>query len=344
MQRLISLYGEGLHVNGQLQDNLSLFVENMDALKNDFIWHGGNIKRLAALIYTIEGKQIDNDAIKDCFDMIKSDVGVFSGFRGLLQVYMAAALSLSEQPKQLFDDAIWVYNEMKRDGLWSLEFLALASLEIASNAEKENHLYIVNRSREFYRELKANHRYAIGRDNYIIATMLAFTQLDPHQAGNKIKQTYQLIRSNFSFFMSKPCMIKLSKMLVLSENPEESVSNLLKLNRILRNHKIRLDRSFTLPSLGVLGMLSKGHEDLANDILEAISYLRSQKGFGTFSVGRQELLLHAVSIIVSTYANNKYANTMANSNVTTCIINIVIAQHVAILIAVISAGAAASAG
>jgi len=87
-------------VNNQLQNNVSLFIENLDAIKNDFIWHGGNIKRLAALVYTIEGRKIDRDAIKDCFDMIKNEVGVFSGFRGLLRVYMASSLSLSEQPKQ----------------------------------------------------------------------------------------------------------------------------------------------------------------------------------------------------------------------------------------------------
>jgi len=329
-------------VNGQLQNNVSLFIENLDAIKNDFIWHGGNIKRLAALVYTIEGRKIDRDAIKDCFDMIKNEVGVFSGFRGLLRVYMASSLSLSEQPKQLFDDAIQVYNELKRDGFWSPEFLALVSIEIASNADKEYHSYVINRSREFYRELKANHRHAIGRDNYIIATMLALSELDPHQAANRIKQIYQLVRSNFSFFMSKPCMLKLSKMLVLGDNPEDCISNILRLNRSLRQHKIRLDRSYTLPSLGVLSMLSKEHNDLANDILEVMSYLRSQQGLGAFSVARQELLLYTISIIVSTYASNK-VDAMANSDVTSSIVNIVIAQHVAMLIAVVTATAAVSA-
>jgi hypothetical protein len=328
-------------LRNQLQDSLSLFVDNLDAIRNDFVWHGGNVKRLAALVYTMERKKIDVNAIKDSFDMIKSEVWVFSGFRGLLKVYMAASLSLSEDPKQSFEEATQVYRELKRDGFWTSEFLALVSIEIALNADKEYHSYIINRSREFYRELKANHRYAIGRDNYIIATMLAFSDLDPHQASNKIKQVYQLVRSNFSFFMSKPCMIKLSKMLVLGDNPEESVYNVLRLNRNLRQHKIRLDRAYTLPSLGALGMLSIEHDDLANDILEAINYLRAQKGLGALSVGRQELLLYAVSLIVCAYANNK-VDTLG-SDVTTSIVNIVIAQQVAMLAAVISASVTTSA-
>ena len=329
-------------MNNAMRDCLTLFADNVGAIKNDFNWHGGAIKRLAAFVYTLEGKRVDVDAIKESLDLIKSETGIFSAFRGMLAVYMAAALSLAERPDQLLRGTVNIYDDLKRDGFWTGEYLALSAFEIAVNAKPADHAKIISRSRDFYNEMKANHRFIMSRDNYIYAAMFALSDMDPRQAANKLKRLYQQLKSKFSIFMSRGSVLTLSKMLVLGESTDECVLRLLRLNANLRHNKIRLDRSLTLPALGVLGMLDADSSGLVNDIIEARDFLRSQKGFGPLSVCTQELLLFAVSMVVKAYADD-IAHGVMKPKLTTKITNLIIAQQMAIIIAMISTSAAMAA-
>ena len=328
-------------MNNQLQEKLALFASNVGDIKGDFVMKEPSARRLAALIYSLEGKKIDTAAIKDAYSIIKSEVGIFSQFRGNLSIYLAAALSLSEQPKQLFEDTLVIYDQLKREGFWAGDYLAASAYEIALNAKKEDHSYMVSRTREFFNEMKANHRFLIGLDDYIFATMLALSGIDPHQGANKLKKLYQRTKAEFSFFISNSSLMSLSQMLVLGGSTEECVLNLLRLNRALRNYKVRLDRGFTLPSLAVLGMLGTDYSTLAEDIVNARDFLRSKKGFGPFFVSTQELLLYVVSIVTHAYADD-IENDIMKANMTTSITNLIIAQQVAMMAAIAASTAAAA--
>jgi len=329
-------------MNKQLQDKLTLFAGNAGAIKDDFIMREPAAKRLAALIYSLEGKEVDTAAIRDAYKMIKDEVGFFSQFRGNLAIYLAAALSLSEQPKQMLEDTLLVYDQLKSKGFWASDFLTASAYEIALNTKKEDHSRMVSRTREFYDEMKANHRFLIGSDDYIFAAMLALSGMDPHQGANKLKQLYQRAKAEFSFFISNSSLMALSQMLVLGGSTEECVLNLLRLNRTLRNYKLRLDRGFTLPSLAVLGMLGADHSVLAEDIVNSRDFLRSKKGLGHFSVTTQELLLYVVSLITYTYADD-IKNDIMKANITTSVTNLIIAQQAAMIAAISASSAAAAA-
>jgi len=329
-------------MNIQLQNKLELLVENSQSIRSDFIWHDAMAKRLVALAYALEGKKVDVEAIKACHRMIKDEVGMFSTFRGNMAVYVAASLSLSEKPQQLLSDTLEVYDLLKQEGFWASDYLVVSAYEIAANAKNHNFGYITQRSMEFYREMKANIRFYIGQDDYIFAAMLALSDIDIHDGALKMRHLFRQLKKEFSAFTSGNSLVTLSQMLVLGESTAECVQNLLKLNKVLRKKKVRLDKTYTLPSLGVLGMFAVDKYAFADDLIEARDYLRSQKGFGAFSVSTQELLLYAVSLITNAYMGDA-GNNVVKAGVATSITNLIIAQQVAMIVAISTATTAAAA-
>jgi len=329
-------------MNIQLQNKLELFAENNQSLRGDFIWQNAMAKRLVSLAYSLEGKNIDVEAIKECHGMMKDEVGAFSTFRGNMAVYIAASLSLSGRPRLLLEESLEIYELLKQEGFWASDYLVVTAYEIAANTERNNFEHVVRRSMEFYREMKANIRFHIGQDDYIFAAMLAMSNIDVHAGALKMRHLFSQLKTEFSAFIGRGSIVTLAQMLVLGESTCECVEHMLKLNRVLRKKKIRLDKTYTVPSMGVLGMLQVDKYAFADDLIEARDYLRGQKGFGVMSVSTQELLLYAVSLITNAYMADA-DNSVMKTGVATSITNLIIAQQVAMIVAISVATTAAAA-
>ena len=198
-----------------LQKKLDLFTKNTLAMRDDFIWQEASAKRLVALVYALDGKSIDSDAIREAHSMIKSEVGVFSVFRGNFSIYVAAALSLSDDKNQLFSDTLAVYDVMKKQGFRSNDFLGITAFEIAVNADSSQFSEIAERAMEFYNEMKANHRFLISANDYIFAALMALQvpRLEPHETANKLKKLYIHLKDELSFWLANSSILTLHKCL-----------------------------------------------------------------------------------------------------------------------------------
>jgi len=332
---------EELLMNNRLQEKLALFAENNQRIRSDFVWQDGMAKRLVASVYAMGNHTLDSDAIRDCHKMIKDEVGIFSSFRGNLSLYIAAALSLHEQPEQLLSDMIQVYKLLKEEKFRSSDFLAATVFEITTNAKSENFTQIVNETKEFFDGMKASHRLRVGGDDYIFAAMLALSDVSLHTGIEKLNHLYSQLRSEFGITTSGSSILALSQMLVLGESTDECVRNTLQLNEALQERKVRLDRTYVLPSLGVLGLLPIDKDVIINDLIAARDYLRDQKGFGALMVSTQELLLYAVSFVADSHKCD-LENSTTKANITTNIANLIVAQQVAMMVAIIAASTAAA--
>jgi len=70
-------------------------------------------KRLAALLYALEGRTVDCVAIRQCLVLIKQNTGAFSNFQGKMALGVAALLSLSPNPQEVFSEILKVYDLLK---------------------------------------------------------------------------------------------------------------------------------------------------------------------------------------------------------------------------------------
>lgn len=320
------------------QNKVQLFADNSKTIKKEFIWQNALTKRLAALLYTQENKRIDCDAIRQGRALIKQNTGVFSTFRGNMALCIATLLSLSPNPRELFIETLKVYDLLKGVKLYASDFLVVAAYQIAVQSDPLEYSNVVNRTRNFYDGMKSRHLILTGKDDYIFSAMLGLTDLDVALGNERIEKLHSRLKIEF---WDKNSVQTLAQVLVLGESDDSVVNRVLVLRDKLRAQKIKLDKTYTLPLLGILAMMPVEIDTIVRDIVEVKNSLRAQKGFGPLSVTTQELLLYATSIVVSEYAGS-VKNGILTATISTSITNIIIAQQAAMIAAVSASSAAAA--
>jgi hypothetical protein len=329
-------------MKSSINDKLSLFAENVQAIKGSFRTHMALTKKLAAILYALEGKPVDNDAIKQCHALIKENTKLFSSFRGNMTLYVSTRLSLNEDPSRLFAHTLEVYDLFKSVKFKLSDYRTVSALLVASSANPQDYRYAVERAKVFYDGMKKNRWFITGQDDYIFSTMLGLSDIDPAYGAERVEQLYRCLIPDFRFIPGSNAVQLLAQVLVLGGKSNDTLDHIFALRDALQSQKVKLDKTYTLPALGVLALLPADGEVLANDLMEAQAFLKLQKGFGSFSISTQELLLFASAIVAADYARDIKDNIVAAS-VTTSIINVIIAIQVAIIAAMSASAAAAAA-
>jgi len=315
-----------------IQGKLELFVSNAQATRKRFAGQHALTRRMAALLYAREGLAVDCDKIRRCHGIIKESTGVFSTFRGNMALALSALLSLSPDPRKLFDDTQRVYGMMKDEKFRASDHLVIAAYEIASQGDPMRYSDAVVRARGFYNGMKSNRFFQIGADDYIYAAMLGLSDLDAVAGTERIDEVYRRLKGEF---WDNNSIQALAQILVLGGSDDDTVYRVLALRDVLRSQRIKLDRSYTLPSLGMLALLPVDIGVIVSDIDEARKALRAHKGFGSWSIATQELLLFAAAIVAGYYARNTPGDALS-ATISTSIANIIIAQQAAIIAAIVA--------
>lgn len=322
----------------QYTARLELFADNAQRIKKAFAWQNAMVNRLAALLYTVENKAADNEAIRASYELIKEHTGLFSPFRGTSVISIAALLSLSAEQETQLANTLAVYDLMKDTKFRASDYLVIAAYQIAANSTSDQYLRTVERAKMFYDSMKTKHRFLTGQDDYIFAAMLGLSDIDVDKGIDRMEQLYTALKPEF---LSGNSVQALTQVLVLGEEASEAAAHVLALRDAFRARGIRLDKEYTLSSLGVLSLLPCNSEDIVTDVSETYEFLRTQKGFGSWSIGKQELLLLSAALVAFKYVED-VRNGIINTMLSTSITNIVIAQQAAMAGAAAASAAAVS--
>jgi len=325
-------------MKNEMRKRLELFMKNTETIRKGISMTTGEDRRMAALLYAVNGKMMDRAAVENSYAVLKKGAGVLSPFRASTPLGMAALLSLKADPKAAFDSAKDAYGKLRDIKFRSSEFLALAAIQIAAGAEPKDHQVVVNRMRSFYDKMKANNWLYTGADDYILAAMFALSGADERTTVEGIDTLYQKLKPEFK---AKGSLLALAQVMALGKQTDAAaVKRVIALRDALKEKKIRLDVSYAVPTLGILASLPAGAEEIAQEILEAEEFLRAQDGMGKLSVSSTEIQLYAAALAASVYA--KDAGLIAAS-VSTVMTNIIIAQMMLIIVIVVASSAAVAA-
>jgi len=227
---------------------------------------------------------------------------------------------------------------LKYTKLRASDYLAVAAFQIASRTEPGNYQNAVNRTRDFYDSMKSRNFFITGHDDYIFAAMLGLSDLDVASGTERIAEIIGILKKKFRH---KNSIQTLSQILALNESCDETVERVIKMNTALRLNRIRLDKMYTLPTLGILALLPVETDVIVRDIAETERIIRGQHGFSIWSVSKQELLIYAAATTVGEYTQGS-GDGVVTAAVSTSITNLIIAQQVA-MIAAVSASTATAA-
>lgn len=332
----------GKYMKLDLKNKIDIFVDNTRIMEKGFKWDFKLSQALAALLYTNEAKAIDIDRIKRAKNIIKENTGMFSQFKGNSNLIISTYLSLSPDPKQLFQDTLKTYQRMKEEGFHSSDYLAIAAFNIASQSESYNYEACVTRSKMFYDGIKSNHKFLTGQDDYIYSTMLGLTDLDIPSTIDRIEELYRVLKKYFSSSNAVQC---LGEVLVLSKEENNIlIKRVVGLYEKFKTHKYNLSGENILGILGILSLVTadSNEDEVVLEVIELCDYLKCKKGFGSFAMTKVQRCMFAISFIVSSYISGS-VDKYINASLATSITNIIIAQQTAMIVAASSAAAASSA-
>lgn len=322
-----------------LRNKCDLFADNYMEIKGDFKWSYTASLRLGALLYAMEGKRTDAQAIKGCKAIIKENTGVFSQFKQTTFFIVATMLSLKEQPEELLQAANRIYHDMKSAGFHSSPYLVLSALFIALQKESYEFPHVIAKAKRYYDGMKQEHRWITSSDDYGLATLLAMTDREVESTIREIEGCYYKLKENFS---NSNAIQALSHVLIFSEeNSIYKCNQVVELNRTLKNLRCKFGSGIELSFLGVVALLNEDSIKLADEIAQTNEYLKSRKGFGYWSISARERLMYAAALVCNDYLDDLKKDTMGMTlanNVT----GIIMAQQMAMIAATTSASAAAA--
>jgi hypothetical protein len=322
-----------------MERRLGLFVEDAAIVKRGFKWQRLQMRQVAALLYTAEGKTVDTAAIRRSYELIKANTGLFSMFRGNTILALATLLSLNEAGEIRMSDTLRVYDLLKEARFWGSDYLVVAAWQIASNTDYGKYEAVVGKMRAYYDGMKGLHPLLTGSDDTIYAAMLGLSDVDAVAGVERMERLYRELKPEFH---SGNGVQALSEVLVLGDQTAESIGRVRALRQSLRYKGLKMENPQTLPSLGILALLPGTAEEIVHDVAEAFWFLRAQKGFGAWSVTKQEVLLYAAALAAYERLGD-VKNGLLTTALCTSITNIILAQQAAMITAISASSAAAAA-
>ncbi|MDD4125514.1 MAG: DUF4003 family protein [Eubacteriales bacterium] len=319
-----------------------LFVTNTREIKNEFVWSGmAQAKKLAALFYAMEGKAVDTAAIKEAKAYIKQNTGFFSSFRGNMGLTVATLLSLKQNKEEIFADTLTVYDKLKAVSFYGSDYLIMAAFQIAANTARKDYDVVVARTRAFYDGMKAHHWFCTSQDDYIFCAVLAMSSINVASGVEQIESYMTKLKGRLGLLLGKNNLQGLAEVLTLCGTADKS-DRVIALNETLKANKLKLNRDFVLPVLGILALLPISDDAVARELSETRDYLRSQKGFGEFSVPNYEVLLYAAALVIDSHIDELKSDTL-NATLSTGVTGIIIAAQTAMICVACAASSAAAA-
>ena len=253
-------------------ERVELFVSNTEIIKKPFKYQHTMMQRMVALLYAAENKTVDVEAIRHSNELIKQNTKRFSTFRGFSSFSIAAMLSLTNDGLTRLQHMLQVYDLMKDIKFRNSEYLVMAAYQIAAQAPPEQFQHAVQRAKTFYDQMKTEHPILTGRDDYIFTAMLALPDVEPDSTIVRMERFYQDLKSTFS---AGNHLQSLTQVLVMGSNDPEVNARIMTLRDTFRARKLRMDKTYTLPSLGLLTLLPSDPEKLTDEVVDTYDWLRS---------------------------------------------------------------------
>ncbi len=286
-------------MNEALNSRCRLFVENRDAFKAAFPWENSYFYPVCAALFTDTGRLAEVEKMKATRALLKESVSVFSNFRGVSEICLVTMLSLDDSPKDRLEKALTVYTALK-ERFFGSEYLPIASMILSRAVESDRYSEICERTRRIYDLMKSEHPFLTSSEDSVFAAMLALSEKSDGDILRECETCYSLLKERF---FDSNAVQSLSHVLALSDDGMRTASDkcrdTIRLFDILKERGYKYGTGYELATLGVLTMLPCGLDEVVRELIDVADFLKTQKGYGFFGLGRVQRLMHAGMIVTS---------------------------------------------
>ncbi len=312
-----------------LQKRCALFLENQEKLRRMFRWENSNLHPLCAAILSARDVKADPDKLEECRQLLKKHTGLFSIFRGTVTLPVITMLSLSENPAGHLERTKILYELLKKH-FFSSEYLPIAAVMIAEQAEMEEYEALAEKTRKIYDLMKQEHPFLTSSEDSPYAAMMALSGKKEEELIEETERCYRELKTEFS---SGNALQALSHVVALGEGEtSEKCQRVIELYGNLKEEGHRYGRGYELATLGVLAPLHGEIVGFTQEIAEIDDFLKFQKGFGIFGVGAKQRLMYAGILAMSNHVDSTLSGMETAAQLGT--LSLVIAEQAALCAAI----------
>ncbi len=278
------------------------YIENRNIIKETYKLENAYMICVAANIASGKKMIFTKEKLKEAQKIVDSKTGIFSSFRGIAKLAVVAILASSDDAEKLMERITETYKKEKSEWNGS-EFLVVAASILTSMLPDDKIDEAVSRGKRIYKLMRKEHPMLTTSEDAVYACLLALSDKSDEALIEEMEKSYSLLKQELK--PSDNALQTLTHVLTISEGSFEYKCNrVIDIYKKLREKGRKYGKHFELSILGALATSTdKSVDELTSDMLEIDDFLKSQKGYGVFSIDKKTRLMHAAMLLMNVYAD-----------------------------------------
>lgn len=318
-----------------LEQHCNNFICNRDVVKSIFKWENDQIISASVTSFLNRGILADATKLEECKKLLKDNTGVFSNFRGNVEVPMVVQLAIADVSADKMKKTMQVYETLKKE-FYGSEYLVLAAAVMADMVSEEQAIQMAKKARKIYDKMKKDHPFLTSGEDTVYAVLMAVSEKSDDKMMEEMEVCYKKLKE--SFYAGNEVQALAHVLSVAEGSAEEKCNKVVALYDALRGAEVKYGKYYELVALASLAMLPVEQSVLVEDIKAVDAFLAEQKGYGFWGLDKKTRLMHAAMIVSCDYIKNDTADIAAMTGAMA-----VVAAQQAAMCAVIAASAASTA-
>ncbi len=284
-------------MNASLQHRCDLLLDNYRIMSERETF-GSSYELLAAAgLYMAADRLADPEQLAAARKIIKSSVGIFSDFRGVMEYVLRAKMAMTDDPQGYFDTLRNVYDQVK-NGLFATSFDVIAAM-ILTDTGSADHTALAEDMKTVYKEMQKMHKFLTSEADRPFAALMATSGKQPEAVAARAEAIFQSLKGRLR--VSTDTRQTIANILALYDRPDgEMCDRICELNTLLRNARRSFGSDTYASILGILADTDLSAEELGSRLFEAEDYLRNSKPFkGIFGASTGSRRMMAALCVMS---------------------------------------------
>ena len=310
-----------------------LLIENWKLIHKGYWLENSSIAAIAAATFAEKDRSADVERLKECQKILKKKEGIFSEFRGNSELIVTAKMALSDDPERYLEDVTGVYKKFQKGKFWESNYRALAAMTVCDVGKASDADAVIEKTNEILKGMNKAHPLLTSDEDTSFAVLLAISDKKTEVILEELEETYQILKKKFA--LHDNAVYSLSQVLTSYEgNAQDKADKAIDIYDAFAAAGAKYGKGYELASLGTLIGLNATPEDIASEVAEAADYLKGNKGFGAFDMGKATRLMFGTMVVAG---DNSDENYKVGASVISGTVARVIAEQTAMLVAIMAA-------
>ena len=321
-----------------IKQRCDLLIENWKLIHKGFWLENGSLAAIAAAAYADKDQTADVDRLKECHKILKKREGIFSEFRGNTELIVSAKMALSDDPDGYLEDVTGVYAKLQKGKFLGSNYRALAAMTICDVGKVSEADAIIEKTNEIMKGMNKQHPFLTSDEDTAFAVLLALSDKKTEDILEELEEAYRSLKKKFA--LHDNAVYSLSQVITsYTGNAQDKIDKTIEIYDAFTAAGAKYGKGYELASLGTLIGLKGTPDDIASEVAETADYLKGNKGFGTFSMGKATRLMFGTMVVDGDNSDDNYK--VGASAISGTIARIV-AEQTAMMAAIIAASTTSS--